>query len=299
MAAGIGSRYGGGIKQLERIGPNGELIIDYSIHDAIQAGFNKIVFVIRPEIEGEFLAVIGSRIEAECAELGVETAYVFQRQEDVPEGAVLPAGRTKPLGTGQAILSARDIIHEPFAVINADDYYGKKSYKLIYDFLQQYSPNAPDALCMAGFKLGNTLSDNGSVTRGICEADETGYLTAVTETYHIEKADGGAVSDGRFYPAETGVSMNMWGLTPEFMEMLKSGFVDFFTALEHPLTDEFLLPRFIGKLLAEHKVTVKELQTDDVWLGVTYKEDRESVIAAMKKLIDEGKYNSDLWSDMR
>lgn len=299
MAAGIGSRYGVGIKQLEHIGPNGELIIDYSIHDAIQAGFNKIVFIIRPDIEDDFREVIGDRIEAEAGKLGVEIAYAFQRLDDLPEGIDLPEGRTKPLGTGQAVLAARDVISEPFAVINADDYYGKSCYKMLYDFLQDYTPDKPDALCMAGFMLGNTLSDNGGVTRGVCEMDEKGYLTNVVETHHIEKTENGAQSGGKFYPLDTCVSMNMWGLTPEFIERLKTGLVEFMTSLDNPLKDEYLLPTYIGKLLRENKVTVKALPTDDIWFGVTYKEDKDPVIKAMKELISAGVYNADLYADMR
>ena len=177
MAAGIGSRFGGGIKQLEPVGPTGEIIMDYSIHDAIKAGFNKIVFIIRKDIEADFREVIGERIEKLCERLGVEVAYAFQRMDDIPEGEIVPQDRKKPWGTGQAVLSCRGIVNEPFAVINADDYYGKEAFVKIHDFLLDYTPERADDFCMAGFILKNTLSDNGGVTRGICEVDENGYST--------------------------------------------------------------------------------------------------------------------------
>ncbi len=224
MAAGIGSRFGGGIKQLAPVGMNGEIIMDYSIHDAIEAGFDKIVFIIRRDIEEAFREAIGSRIEKICEKLGVEIAYAYQEREALPEGVSCPKDRTKPWGTGQAVLACRKVLHEPFAVINADDYYGKEAFVKVHDFLTQYSAEKPNAYCMAGFILKNTLSENGAVTRGICETNENGYLTAVHETSGIVKtAEGAAVeADGVLasIDADSCVSMNMWGLTPEFMELL-------------------------------------------------------------------------------
>ena len=248
MAAGIGSRFGGGIKQLAPVGMNGEIIMDYSIHDAIEAGFDKIVFIIRRDIEEAFREAIGSRIEKICEKLGVEIAYAYQEREALPEGVSCPKDRTKPWGTGQAVLACRKVLHEPFAVINADDYYGKEAFVKVHDFLTQYSAEKPNAYCMAGFILKNTLSENGAVTRGICETNENGYLTAVHETSGIVKtAEGAAVeADGVLasIDADSCVSMNMWGLTPEFMELLQTGFEEFFKKHSEAelLKAEYLLP---------------------------------------------------------
>lgn len=298
MAAGIGSRYGGGIKQLAQVGPTGEIIMDYSIYDAIKAGFNKIVFIIRKDIEAEFKAVIGERIEKICKEIGVEVEYTFQSLDNIPECAVVPEGRTKPWGTGQAVLAAKDIVKEPFAVINADDYYGKEAFAKIHDFLvsDQLKPNA---FCMAGFILKNTLSDNGGVTRGICKVDENGYLTDVVETSDIVKVGTGAQTKGVDVDVESLVSMNMWGLAPEFMSTLETGFEEFFKTVDaNPLKAEYLLPIYIGQLLRENKVSVKVLSTKDTWFGVTYQEDKEYVVNEFKKLVEAGVYNADLFSDL-
>ena len=285
MAAGIGSRYGGGIKQLAQVGPTGEIIMDYSIYDAIKAGFNKIVFIIRKDIEADFKVIIGERIEKICKEIGVEVEYTFQSLDNIPECAVVPEGRTKPWGTGQAVLAAKDIVKEPFAVINADDYYGKEAFAKIHDFLvsDQLKPNA---FCMAGFILKNTLSDNGGVTRGICKVDENGYLTDVVETSDIVKFGTGAQTKGVDVDVESLVSMNMWGLAPEFMSTLETGFEEFFKTVDaNPLKAEYLLPIYIGQLLRENKVSVKVLSTKDTWFGVTYQEDKEYVVNEFKKLV--------------
>lgn len=298
MAAGIGSRYGGGIKQLAQVGPTGEIIMDYSIYDAIKAGFNKIVFIIRKDIETDFKVIIGERIEKICKEIGVEVEYTFQNLEDIPEGANVPEGRAKPWGTGQAVLAAKDIVKEPFAVINADDYYGKEAFEKIHDFLvsDQLKPNA---FCMAGFILKNTLSDNGGVTRGICKVDENGYLTDVVETSDIVKVGNGAQTNGVDVDVESLVSMNMWGLAPEFMSTLETGFAEFFKTVDaNPLKAEYLLPIYIGQLLRENKVSVKVLSTKDTWFGVTYQEDKEYVVNEFKKLVEAGVYNADLFSDL-
>ena len=298
MAAGIGSRYGGGIKQLAQVGPTGEIIMDYSIYDAIKAGFNKIVFIIRKDIEADFKVIIGERIEKICKEIGVEVEYTFQSLDNIPECAVVPEGRTKPWGTGQAVLAAKDIVKEPFAVINADDYYGKEAFAKIHDFLvsDQLKPNA---FCMAGFILKNTLSDNGGVTRGICKVDENGYLTDVVETSDIVKFGTGAQTKGVDVDVESLVSMNMWGLAPEFMSTLETGFEEFFKTVDaNPLKSEYLLPIYIGQLLRENKVSVKVLSTKDTWFGVTYQEDKEYVVNEFKKLVEAGVYNADLFSDL-
>lgn len=300
MAAGIGSRFGGGIKQLEPVGPSGEIIMDYSVHDAIEAGFNKIVFIIRKDLEKDFQEVIGHRIEKVCADRNVEVAYAFQELDDLPEGYSLPTGRIKPWGTGQAVLACRNIVSEPFAVINADDYYGKEAFGRIHDFLQKYSPEHPYDYCMAGFILENTLSENGGVTRGVCEVDGEGYLEDITETHNIIKTDAGAaVKDGDTMTAidiRKNVSMNMWGLTPQFIRILEDGFRDFLEGVQSDdLKAEYLLPTIIGQLLHEKKIRVKVLETHDRWFGVTYKEDKAAVVAAFRQLTEKGIYGSSLF----
>lgn len=299
MAAGIGSRFGGGIKQLEPVGPSGEIIMDYSIHDAIKAGFNKIVFIIRKDIEADFREVIGDRIEKICDKLGVEVSYAFQDKYDIPEGFTVPDERTKPWGTGQAVLATRDVVAEPFAVINADDYYGKEAFGRIYDFLKNSDAEGDD-YCMAGFILKNTLSENGGVTRGICKTDDKGYLTDIVETSNIEKTPTGAKVGDTEIDAETYASMNMFGFTPKFIDRLKKGFREFFetTAKENPLKGEYLVPVYAGELLRKGEITMKVLPTNDKWFGVTYKEDKPMVVESFKKLIAEGEYGTDLFSDM-
>ena len=304
MAAGIGSRFGGGIKQLASVGMNGEIIMDYSIHDAIEAGFDKIVFIIRRDIEEAFREAIGSRIEKICEKLGVEIAYAYQEREALPEGVSCPKDRTKPWGTGQAVLACRKVLHEPFAVINADDYYGKEAFVKIHDFLLRYSPEKPNAFCMAGFVLKNTLSENGAVTRGICETNENGYLTAVHETSGIVKtAEGAAVeADGVLtsIDADSCVSMNMWGLTPEFMELLQTGFEEFFKKHSEAelLKAEYLLPGCIDELIQKGQVSVRVLESHDKWFGVTYKEDKEFVVKSFEQLIKNGVYGERLFGNL-
>ncbi len=295
MAAGIGSRFGGGIKQLESVGPNGEIIMDYSIHDAIEAGFSEIVFIIRRDIEADFHAVIGQRIEKVCKDRGVAVRYAFQSLEAIPEGFSVPEGRTKPWGTGQAVLTAKELVHCPFAVINADDYYGKEAFVQLHEFLCK--PGQPGHYCMAGFILKNTLSENGGVTRGICQVDGNGFLTDVVETRNIIKTADGAQVDGVAVDPESYVSMNMWGLLPEFMETLEKGFVEFFqTAVTaDPLKAEYLLPIYTGQLLRQGKVSVQVLPTGDKWFGVTYREDKPAVVENFRRLIDAGVYQSPLF----
>lgn len=296
MAAGIGSRFGKGIKQLASVGPNGEIIMDYSIHDALEAGFNKVVFIIRKDLEEEFRKVIGNRIEKIT-----EVAYAFQELEDLPEGFTVPEDRTKPWGTGQAVLAAKKVLEEPFAVINADDYYGKEAYRKVHDYLVSEQPQ--DGLlhiCMAGFRLGNTLSDNGSVTRGICHI-ENGALTGVTETHDIFKTATGAETrseDGTVTELDTNslVSMNMWGLTPAFMDTLEKGFVDFLGGLKPGnIKAEYLLPEMVDRLIKAGTAKVDVLDTADTWFGVTYQEDKASVMEAFRNLVAEGVYPADLY----
>lgn len=302
MAAGIGSRFGGGIKQLEKVGPCGEIIMDYSIHDAIQAGFDKIVFVIRRDIEADFQEIIGERIEKICAKAGVEVAYAFQALSDLPEGHAVPEGRSKPWGTGQAVLAARRVIKEPFAVINADDYYGREAFFRLHEFLS--SPRGDSEFGMAGFRLKNTLSDNGAVTRGVCRVNDRGFLTDVEETGGIVKTvkDGqiGAEANGKAIDPEAYASMNFWGLTPAFMQTLEDGFVEFLDtkAKENPLKAEYLIPIYIGQLLKEGRASVEVLDTKDAWFGVTYKEDKPLVVESIRALVDKGVYKADLFSDL-
>ncbi len=296
MAAGIGSRFGKGIKQLAPVGPNGEIIMEYSIYDALEAGFNKVVFIIRKDLEEEFRAVIGNKIEQIT-----EVEYAFQSLEDLPDGFEKPADRTKPWGTGQAVLAAKNVLSEPFMVINADDYYGKEAYVKVHDYLVQKQPE--DGLlhiCMAGFRLGNTLSDNGSVTRGVCHI-ENGALVGVTETHDIYKTENGAESrsaDGAAEELDVNslVSMNMWGLTPAFMDVLEKGFVEFLQGLDAAdIKKEYLLPEMIDRLIKEGKAKVDVLDTKDTWFGVTYQEDKEVVIAAFDRLAKEGVYPETLY----
>ena len=296
MAAGIGSRFGGGIKQLAPIGPNGEIIMDYSVYDAIEAGFDKVVFVIRKDLEKDFKEVIGNRIAQK-----VEVAYAYQEVSDIPaEYAEKFVGRTKPWGTGQAILCCKDVVSEPFLVINADDYYGKEAYVKVHDYLIQEQPDDGILhICMAGFRLGNTLSDNGSVTRGVCHIEE-GALTGVTETHNIFKtADGAeARNDDKVEKLDVKslVSMNMWGLTPVFMDTLEKGFVDFLSEIkEGDIKKEYLLPEMIDRLIKEGKAKVDVLETKDTWFGVTYQEDKAAVTEAFANLVKSGVYPSNLY----
>ena len=291
MAAGIGSRFGGGIKQLTPVGPNGEIIIDYSIHDALEAGFNKIVFIIRKDIEEEFRKVIGDRMEKKC-----KVEYAFQEKENLPEGFSVPEGRTKPWGTGQAVLACKGIVNEPFAVINADDYYGKEAFVKIHDYLVEHAEDNHN-YCMAGFILENTLSENGGVTRGVCKVDEKGHLVDVDETSDIIKTATGAAIAGsdKVVDAKSHVSMNMWGLTPEFIDILETGFVEFLENLgDNALKAEYLLPIIIDKLIKENQASVTVLETQDKWFGVTYAEDKQYVIDSFKKLVEDGVYTSPL-----
>lgn len=305
MAAGIGSRFGGGIKQLAPVGLNGEIIMDYSIHDAIEAGFNKIVFIIRKDIKDAFKEAIGDRIEKICNNLDVEIDYAYQELSELPEGVELPAGRTKPWGTGQAVLACKEVLHEPFAVINADDYYGKEAFVKLHDFLVGYTPEKANQFCMAGFILKNTLSENGAVTRGICETNEEGYLTAVHETSNIVKTPEGAAvdNDGQTTSinAESYASMNMWGLTPEFMQTLEDGFKEFFANMGNKdiMKAEYLLPIYIDELLQAGRVSVKVLDTNDKWFGVTYKEDKDYVVKSFARLIEDGVYQKNLFEDLK
>lgn len=297
MAAGIGSRFGGGIKQLEPVGPNGEIIMDYSIHDALEAGCNKVVFIIRKDIEDDFKEIIGRRIEKL-----VPVEYVYQSVDDLPGGFKNTWNRTKPWGTGQAVLCVKNVVHEPFIVINADDYYGKEAFVKLYQYMtgkMDVEASVYD-MCMAGFILSNTLSENGGVTRGVCEVDSKDHLQRVTETYEIQMKNGELTAcDEAKNPvkvhADQHVSMNMWGLPPKFLDMLEDGFTEFLQNLGDNATKaEYLLPKIIDKLLAEKKAEVTLLETGDKWFGVTYKEDKPVVVEAIRKLIAQGIYDNKL-----
>lgn len=293
MAAGIGSRFGGGIKQLEPVGPNGEIIMDYSIKDAMAAGFDKVVFVIRKDLEKDFKEIIGNRIEKQ-----VEVAYAFQELDDIPETFKETfKERTKPWGTGQAILCCKDVVKEPFLVINADDYYGKQAYKEAYNELTsgQIIQNGKLQVSMVGFVLKNTLSENGGVTRGVCKVGQDQMLEKIVETHNIvkdgEKAKVITEGEEKYIDVDSPVSMNMWGLQPDFFDVLESGFYKFLKELDaSDLKTEYLLPTIIGGLLKEDMIQVKVLESQDKWFGVTYKEDKESVVQAIKELIAQGEY---------
>lgn len=296
MAAGIGSRFGGGIKQLEPVGPAGEIIMDYSIHDALAAGFNKIVFIIRKDLEKDFKEIIGKRIEKIA-----DVSYAFQELDDLPDGFCKPAERTKPWGTGQAILSCKGLLNDPFIVINADDYYGKEAFVKIHDYLVNWTPiPGKFNFCMAGFILGNTLSDNGGVTRGVCNIDENYHLADVDETSDIIKTKEGAairMADGSLKPidAKSYVSMNMWGFTPDLLDELETGFAKFLSDVKAgDLKKEYLLPIIVDQLIKSDKAQVTLLETNDKWFGVTYKEDKETVVESFRKLIAEGVYSNPL-----
>ena len=297
MAAGLGSRFGSGIKQLEPFGPNGEIIMDYSIYDALAAGFNKIVFIIRRSLEKDFKEVIGSRIEKIA-----NVVYAYQELDDLPAGFTVPEGRTKPWGTGQAILCCKDIVDEPFIVINADDYYGKEAFVKLHDYLINPAP-VSEALnfCMAGFILGNTLSDNGSVTRGICHVNSKKHLLGVKETHDIYKTENGAGvpnGTGGFTPIDPKsiVSMNMWGFTPELFDILEKGFSNFLSDITRDgLKAEYLIPTVVDSLIKNGTAQVTMLETNDKWFGVTYREDKENVVKSLRKLIDAGIYPEKLF----
>lgn len=293
LAAGIGSRFGTGIKQLTPVDDNGHLIIDYSIHDAITAGFNKIVYIIRHDIEEDFRGVIGDRIEKVCRPLGVEIAYAFQETSYLP--SISPdvekkcAGRTKPWGTGHAVLCAAEVIDSPFAVINADDYYGTDGFVKAAEFLG-------DSYGLVGYILKNTLSEHGGVTRGICNVDN-GKLSGITETRNIVKVKGGAEENGRKLDVDALVSMNFWCYPLSFLDVLKTGFPVFLANMSDPLKDEYLLPIIADGMLKEG-ISFTVLPTEDQWFGVTYQEDKAAVIESFRKLIEAGVYRKDLYSDL-
>lgn len=294
LAAGMGSRYGG-LKQLDGLGPNGETIMDYSIYDAINAGFGKLVFVIRKDFEDDFRAKIISKYDKH-----IDCEIVFQSLDDLPDGFKCPEGRTKPWGTNHALLMGADVIKEPFAVINCDDFYGRNSFEVMAKFLSDLSDGAKDNYSMVGFRIGNTLSESGTVSRGICQTDKDNYLLSIVERTKIQRMDGSvkyldendnwiAIEDS------TPVSMNFWGFTPDYFKYSNEYFIKFLSENMDNLKSEFFIPLLVDYLIKRSKASVKVLETNSVWFGVTYPQDRQSVVDKIKALIELGEYPQKLF----
>ena len=294
MAAGMGSRYGG-LKQLDTVDDDGNTIMDYSVFDARRAGFERVIFVIKPEMEAMFEEKIGSHLRP-----FIRVDYAFQVLGNLPEGFTVPEGRVKPWGTGHAVLSAKDLVHGPFVVINADDYYGIHSFQTVYDFLT--GDNDPTHHAMVGFKIENTLTENGYVSRGICQLNADHCLEGVVEKVHIEAAEGGAVvtEDGQqeFIPAGTYVSMNLWGFQYSMMEAIDQNFADYLreNLPVNPLKCEYFLPLIPNRMITTGQGTVRVLPTNEKWFGVTYKEDKPGVVASFKAMHEAGRYPEHLWA---
>jgi dTDP-glucose pyrophosphorylase len=298
MAAGMGSRYKG-LKQIDPVGKSGEIIIDFSLYDAWKAGFRKVVFIIKEELEDSFRQVIGNKVSK-----FMEVEYAFQRLDDLPEGYSVPEGRVKPWGTGHAVLSCRNIINGPFAVINADDYYGREAYQLIFDYLVNNQDGEKYSYAMVGYTLENTMTDHGHVARGVCEVSEDGYLKDINERTRIEKREGKSqyTEDGENWvtiPEGSIVSMNLWGFSSSFLKELEKKFPTFLerTLRENPLKGEFFLPSVVDSLLKEGKAKARVLHTSDKWYGVTYREDKPLVEAALQKMQECGVYPQKLWEE--
>ncbi len=297
MAAGMGSRYGG-LKQIDPVDNEGHIIMDFSIYDAKRAGFEKVVFIIKKAIEKEFKAGIGDRISQY-----MDVEYVYQELDTLPEGFEVPEGRVKPFGTGHAILSCKDVVDGPFAVINADDYYGVHAFQEIYNYLIENEDDEKYHYAMVGYILSNTLTENGYVSRGICEMDKDAFLTGITERTHIEQRDMGVQfteDDGQTWEdiaADSIVSMNMFGFTASMLKELECRFPEFLEKglKENPMKCEYFLPSVVSDLIEEDKADVKVLRSEDRWYGITYKEDKEAVVSAVQKLKDTGVYPQHLW----
>ena len=297
MAAGMGSRYGG-LKQIDPVDNEGHIIMDFSIYDAKRAGFEKVVFIIKKAIEKEFKAGIGDRISQY-----MDVEYVYQELDTLPEGFEVPEGRVKPFGTGHAILSCKDVVDGPFAVINADDYYGVHAFQEIYNYLTENEDDEKYHYAMVGYILSNTLTENGYVSRGICEMDKDAFLTGITERTHIEQRDMGVQfteDDGQTWEdiaADSIVSMNMFGFTASMLKELECRFPEFLKKglEENPMKCEYFLPSVVSDLIEEDKADVKVLRSEDRWYGITYKEDKEAVVSAVEKLKDTGVYPQHLW----
>ena len=294
LAAGMGSRYGG-LKQLDGLGPNGETIMDYSIFDAVRGGFGKVVFVIRHSFEDDFRNKIIKKYENQ-----IPVELVFQELDYLPEGFILNPERVKPWGTNHAVLMGKDVIKEPFAVINADDFYGKESYKILAEYLKGLE-NKKDDYCMVGYRLGNTLSESGSVARGICETNQEGYLTTVVERTHIIRDTDGVIKykdeNDNLVPAgeNSPVSMNMWGFTPEYFQYSEDQFMQFLRDNADNIKAEYFIPLVVNNLINCNKAKVKVLDTPSKWFGVTYAEDRQDVVDKIQNLIEKGEYPAKLW----
>jgi len=298
MAAGMGSRFGG-LKQMTPLGPSGQTILEYSVYDAAAAGFDKAVLIIKKENEDDFRELVGRRIERL-----IDVEYVFQCADDLPSGYSVPAGRVKPWGTGHAVRAARGVVDTPFAVINADDYYGQSAFKVMYDYLASAKDGQLYDYCMVGYLLGNTVTENGSVARGICSINADQTLASVVERTQIEKYDGGIhfTEDGGAtwtdVTADTVVSMNMWGYTSSFLKEIEEEFPKFLAEKvpANPAKAEFFLPMTVGRLLQEKKASVKVLQSADKWYGVTYAADKPVVVDALQEMTAQGKYPDGLWN---
>ena len=288
MAAGMGSRYGG-LKQIDPVGPNGQIIMHYSIYDAWKAGFRRVVFIIKEELLDAFRERIGN-----AAEKLMQVDYVFQSPNKLPEGCTMPEGRTKPLGTGHAIYCVRGVVNEPFAVINADDFYGAQAFQCLYDYLKDAQDDDKYRYCMVGYRVENTLTENGTVSRGICEADENGYLADIVERTAISRDANGVISDPEAGEIAEGtlVSMSMWGFTPSFLDELETGLRTFMTdeLPKNPAKGEYYLPFAVDHLIQNGQATAKVLQTSAQWYGVTYKEDKPVVVDALRRMTEAGLY---------
>ena len=297
MAAGMGSRFGG-LKQIEPVSDKGEIILDFSLYDAVMAGFKKVIFVIKKENEEAFRELIDSR-----AGKYIDVEYAFQAIDDLPEGYSVPEGREKPWGTGHAVLAARNLVDAPFAVINADDYYGPGAFQTMYSFLESAEDNDKYQFCMVGFQIENTLTENGYVSRGVCQLSDEGYLTDITERTKIQWQDDKIVfteDDGTTWqelPRGSSVSMNFWGFTSSMMKELEERFPAFLdkAVVDNPMKGEYFLPGVVDQLIQEGKAEVKVLNSMDRWYGVTYKEDKESVVDALQSMKDKGEYPDVLW----
>ncbi len=288
MAAGMGSRYGG-LKQIDPVGPNGQIIMHYSIYDAWKAGFRRVVFIIKEDLLDAFRERIGN-----AAEKLMQVDYVFQSPDKLPEGCTMPEGRTKPLGTGHAVYCVRGVVNEPFAVINADDFYGAEAFQCLYDYLKDAQDDDKYRYCMVGYRVENTLTENGTVSRGICEADANGYLADIVERTAISRDANGVISDPEAGDIAEGtlVSMNMWGFTPSFLDELESGLRTFMTEElpKNPTKGEYYLPFAVDHLIQNGQATAKVLQTSAQWYGVTYKEDKPVVVDALRRMTEAGLY---------
>ena len=299
MAAGMGSRYGG-LKQIDPVDSDGHIIMDFSMYDAKQAGFEKVIFIIKKENEADFKEAVGDRMAKY-----MDVSYAYQELASIPQGYEVPEGRVKPWGTAHAVLSCISLIDGPFAVINADDYYGQEAFKLIYDYLASHQDDDKYRYTMVGYHLGNTVTDNGHVARGVCDMNEKGELIAINERTRIEKRDGGIAfteDDGEtwhFVTADTTVSMNMWGFTKSILKEIEEGFPAFLDKglKENPMKCEYFLPTVVSNLLGEDRATVAVLKSADKWYGVTYKEDKPVVVEAIQKMKDEGRYPQHLWEE--